>query len=411
MNYLKYGAGIDMALEKFDVCLSLIDDLQKVVPVASCSFSNNPKGFCAFKQWIAKHQKHALPIVFLVEATGIYHEQLAWYLFEHECCVVVMLPNKAKKYKEALGLKSKNDTIDAAGLAAMACQQHLKPWQPISKNIYKMRVITRQIEALATRGTVIKNQLHALQHGMYRITEVEKSIKKQIVTQNREKENLEIVLLQLVENDVVLKTHFENILKIKGLGFLSLATIVAETDGFALTENQSQITSYAGYDVVENQSGNRIGKTKISKKGNGHIRRALHFPALNVVRYNQANFKGLFDRIYLRSNIKMKGYVAVQRKLLCLIYTLWKTGETFIGNANQQNSGDKEAGPSFASASQKPDSQNDKSYQKNETGKQGQQSSKPKKAVAKSKAKRASTKVKAPLDKLPLTSQRKPSFA
>ncbi len=29
MNYLKYGAGIDMALEKFDVCLSLIDDLQK----------------------------------------------------------------------------------------------------------------------------------------------------------------------------------------------------------------------------------------------------------------------------------------------------------------------------------------------------------------------------------------------
>ncbi len=274
-----------------------------------------------------------------------------------------------------------------------------------------MRVFTRQIEALATQGTVIKNQLHALQHGMYRITEVEKSIKKQIVVLEKEKENLEIVLRQLVDNDAVLKAHFEKILKIKGLGFLSLASIIAETDGFALTENQSQITSYAGYDVVENQSGNRIGKTKISKKGNGHIRRALYFPALNVVRYNQANFKDLFDRIYLRSNIKMKGYVAVQRKLLCLIYTLWKTGESFVEHANQPISGDKEAGLSFASASQKPESQNDKSDQQNATGKQGQQTSKPKKAVKKSKTKRASTKVKAPLDKLPLTSQRKPSFA
>jgi hypothetical protein len=269
-----------------------------------------------------------------------------------------------------------------------------------------MRVITRQIEALARQLTVVQNQTHALRHGMYRIKEVEKTLKNQTVLLQKQKKELEEVLQQLVDHDAVLAARFKNILKIKGLGFLSLASIIAETDGFALTENQSQITSYAGYDVVENQSGNRIGKTKISKKGNGHIRRALHFPALNVVRYDQANFKDLYNRIYLRSNIKMKGYVAVQRKLLCLIYTLWKTGDTFIEKGKEVNSGDNEAGLSFASASQKPGKQTGK-----QISKAFKQNNTPLNAPTKGKLKRASTRVKAPLDKLPLTSQRKPSFA
>ena len=244
-----------------------------------------------------------------------------------------------------------------------------------------MRVLTRQIEALSRQATVITNQLHALCHGMYRIKEVEKSLNKQAVVLQLQKASLQLVLQQLVDDDAVLAGKFKNILKIKGLGFLSLATIIAETDGFALTENQSQITSHTGYDVVENQSGKRMGKTKISKKGNGHIRRALHFPALNVVRYEQGTFRQLYQRIYDKSNIKMKAYVAVQRKLLCLIYTLWKKDEAFVNTGSQTNSEDNEAGLSFALPWQKA----------------------PKK--------RASTRVKAPLDKLPLTTQRKLSFA
>ena len=381
MNYLKYGVGIDMALEKFDVCLSLIDDHQKVTVVSTTSFANNLKGFNLFQNWMYKRQKFSLPVIYLVEATGIYHEQLAWYLFEKNCSLVVILPNKAKKYKEALGIKSKNDKIDAIGLARLVCEQHLKLWQPVSKSIYKMRILTRQIEAISAQITVVQNQLHALSHGMFRVKEVEKMLKKQKLSMEQQKEKLERVLVQIVDGDSGLKRRFSAILKIKGLGFLSLATIIAETDGFALTENQSQITSYAGYDVVENQSGNRIGKTKISKKGNCHIRRAMYFPALNVVRYNQGNFKNLYERVYKSSGIKMKGYVAVQRKLLCLIYTLWKNDEVFENRSQKINSGNDEVGLSFALPLQK------------------------------APTKRASTKVKAPQDKLPSTSRRKLSFA
>jgi len=80
-----------------------------------------------------------------------------------------------------------------------------------------------------------------------------------------------------------------------------------------------QLVSYASYDIVENQSGKTYGKTKISKRGNSHIRRALHMPAFSVVRYNPNNFEQLYQRAYASSGNKIKGYVAAQRKILIMI--------------------------------------------------------------------------------------------
>ncbi len=82
------------------MCFSVIDTEQQVTIKATHKFENNPKGFTLFLDWVKKHNKQPIPVVFLVEASGVYHEQLAWYLFEHNQSVSVILPNKAKRYKE-----------------------------------------------------------------------------------------------------------------------------------------------------------------------------------------------------------------------------------------------------------------------------------------------------------------------
>lgn len=264
-----------------------------------------------------------------MEATGNYYEQLAWYLHSKDCCLTVVLPNKAKKYKESLGLRSKNDRIDAKGLAHMCCERMHTEWKPLSKSIYILRILTRQIESITCLSTSSANQLHALEHGMFRDKKMEQMLKKQIDLFKKQKEALHKRVEEIVSEDLVLKNKFAGILKIKGLGLQTLAVIVAETNGFAAFENGSQLVSYAGYDVIENQSGNHKGKTRISKKGNSHIRRALHFAAFNAVRYKVGLFPGLYERIYERSKLKMKAYVAIQKKLLTLIYALWKKDEAF----------------------------------------------------------------------------------
>lgn len=354
MHQIKSGCGIDMAKDKFNCCLSTIDTNQQVRICAQSSFSNTPSGFKDFTAWVKKHSSAGLPLIFLMEATGIYYEQLAWYLHNQDCTVTVVLPNKAKKYKESMGFKSKNDKIDAQALAAMCCERKYSAWKPLTKSIYSLRILTRQIESLAASKTAASNQLHALQYGMYRDTATEKMLQRQIEFFEKQKQNVEKRVAELIDKDPILKQKFDKILAIKGLGLQTLAIIVAETNGFAAFENASQLVSYAGYDVVENESGKHKGKTKISKKGNAHIRRAMFFPAFNMCRYVVGEMPAFYERIYGRTRQSMKGYVAIQKKLLTIIYALWKKDEAFDPDyqhpAIKKTSGDTEVVPSLATA-------------------------------------------------------------
>lgn len=95
---------------------------------------------------------------------------------------------------------------------------------------------------------------------------------------------------------------------------LTAATILAETNGFELFKKYKQLVSYVGFDVAERVSGTITGKTKISKNGNGHIRRALFMPAFVAVKHNEKPAVDLYNRTIEKHGIKMKTYVAVQKK-------------------------------------------------------------------------------------------------
>jgi transposase len=329
-NYLKYSLGIDVSKDENQVCLSVIDDRQKVTIKGSRKFPNTLKGFEGLDHWITKHMKLDIPLFVALEATGIYHEQLLWFLYEKDYQLSVILPNKAKNYLKAVGLKSKNDSIDAAGLARMGAEQNLPLWKPCSKQLLSLKMLTRHYERLQNLKNSMGNQLHALNHAYEAEKMVVSSLERLLKDIDKQIQKTEQQIEAVLEKDPALYEKVEMIASsIKGLGIKTVATIIAETDGFSNIRNQRQLTSYAGYDVVENQSGKRAGKTKISKKGNSHIRRALYLPALNMVRYEVKPFLALYHRIYQRSGIKMKAYTAIQRKLLLLIYTLWRKDEKY----------------------------------------------------------------------------------
>jgi transposase len=185
------------------------------------------------------------------------------------------------------------------------------------------------------------NQLLSLNVGMYQNKPINQHLKKLISLIESQIKDTKVQIEVIIKNDPEILKRFNNIISIKGVGMLTLAVIISETNGFELFQNQRQLTSYAGYDIVENSSGKRIGKTRISKKGNSHIRRAMYMPALSVVRYKNPVFVSLYNRILQRTNKKMKAYVAVQRKLLCLVYTLWKKDEVYNPNILKTSGNDE----------------------------------------------------------------------
>lgn len=332
---LRYCIGIDVDKKGFKVCFRSLTNAANLKTIASRTFSNSQKGFGEFESWITKNQKDPDAwLVLTMEATGVYHENLAWYFFAKEFNINIVLPLKAKRYLQSLGLRSKNDKIDAQGLATMGLQQELELWRPGSIELLKLRSLTRQHEAFQQTKTTFSNQLEAITHAAVSDPLVHKSLKSMLKNLDSELEKLETKIYKVVEEDSFLAAKWSLMKSIKGLGMLTFAVVAAETAGFALFNNAKQLTCYAGYDIVENQSGSRSGKTKISKKGNAHLRRAMFMPAFNVVRFEQGNFSDVYLRVFDRTKIKMKGYVAVQRKLLCLIFALWKSDKPY--NPNHQ---------------------------------------------------------------------------
>ncbi len=340
---LKYALGLDISSQKINGCLSVIDNEQRVKVKSSTVITNNLSGFKKLSDWINKHYKNLdVPLVINMEATGIYYEACALFLYENGYSVSVVLPNKANKYLAAIGLKSKNDSIDAKGLAQMAAEQSLKLWQPHGHFFYTLKMLTRHHQILQEQKTVAKNQLHAITHAMYKNKTVESQFVKLIQLLDKQIQDIEKSIDSHIKSDTVILDKVKNICKIKGVGLITTATILAETNGFELFENVKQLVSYAGYDVVQNQSGSHIGKTKISKQGNARIRRALFMPAFSAVRCKQKPFIELYQRTFERHKIKMKSYVAVQKKLLTTIFSLYKSNKIFDENHHQKISMEKE---------------------------------------------------------------------
>jgi hypothetical protein len=65
----------------------------------------------------------------------------------------------------------------------------------------------------------------------------------------------------------------------------------------------------------------------------------MHFPALSAIHSVQYHhpLKDVFQRIVAKHpDIPMKAYVAIQRKILLLMYTLWKKEEEYIPNYEEK---------------------------------------------------------------------------
>ncbi len=340
---LKYCVGIDISKSEFHTCISVIDQQQKVTVKGTRKFANNKNGFPELDAWISKnHKDKDVPLVVLMEATGVYYELVAIYLFKKKYSVIVVLPNKAKKYLQSTGIKSKNDKIDAQGLARMGAEQSLDLWQPMDTYFYELRAMTRQHQSLQEMKTSANNQLNATELGMHPNKFVIKQLKAVISLYDKQIEAIDKVIEAHLTEKKEVAEKVKNICKIKGVGIATVAVVLAETNGFVLFENSRQLVSYAGYDVVENQSGKHRGKTRISKKGNSRIRRALHLPAFNMIRYQQTPFVALFERTFEKHGEKMKSYVAVQKKLLTLVYALWKNGTAYELNHEQGHTKEQE---------------------------------------------------------------------
>lgn len=201
--------------------------------------------------------------------------------------------------------------------------------QPGSWRLRQIKALLRERGQLKQQRTQLKNRLHAARRAWGHPESSLQRLSDHIEQINTYIEQINQQLEHLWQSEEALAKAIRRIGEITGIGCQSVLEVVAETNGFALISNRNQLASYAGLDVVLDQSGQRRGATKISKQGNARIRRALYMPALCASQHNRA-LRAFYKRLVARHPDRKKiALVGVMRKLLLLIYSLWKSGQQY----------------------------------------------------------------------------------
>jgi transposase len=333
---LKQVVGIDVAQKELVVSLGSMDEHAQSRIYASRTFANNEKGFMALELWVKKQTTAAFPLRFVMEATGVYHEALAYFLAGKAYQVSIIMPNKITNFFRTLEVKTITDRSMAEAIALFGLEKTLEDWVQPKKVFRTLRQLTREREQLITERTMLKNQVHAEQAEADPSEVTIERMKCRINLINKQIAEIKAETTTVINGDAEISRSVKLISSIPGIGPLTAAIILSETRGFELIRNKKQLTSYAGLDVKEKESGTSVkGKPRISKRGNRYLRKAMYMPAMAAIRHS-GRYKAVFVRIVSRNGIKMKGCVAVQRKLLEMAYTVCKTGipynESYLQN-------------------------------------------------------------------------------
>jgi transposase len=106
------------------------------------------------------------------------------------------------------------------------------------------------------------------------------------------------------------------LLSVPGIGIVSCAVFLGELGNPSHFTGPKQIIKYAGYDPQENDSGQRIGRKVISKKGRWLLRKYLYFMSMRAIHRSE------FFREYYQRKVKSRnrfGQPLGKKEALCAV--------------------------------------------------------------------------------------------
>lgn len=308
--------GIDIAKLKIDVVL-LFENKS-----LSKQFDNSPKGFKLLAAWLKSlsiTQVHAC-----LEATGTYGDGVADFLHQAGHPVSVVNPLSIKGYANSKMQRNKTDRADARLIADFCLTQNPPQWFPPPPEMTQLQALVRRIEVLEEMLRMEKNRLEVSS------PKTKPSIKRIIKTFENEIETLRKSITDHLDNHPNLKEQSRLLQTIPGIGEKTAALLLGEIE-FARYESARQVAAFAGVTPKKSESGTSLKHTKLSKLGNGRIRKGLYFPAIVARRHNQT-INEFANRLEKNGKTQMQIVCASMRKLLHLAFGVLKHKQPFNPN-------------------------------------------------------------------------------
>ncbi len=264
-----------------------------------------------------------------LEATGIYHFDLAIALHDAGVPVMVINPKASHNFAKVLMKNSKTDAVDANTLAEYIERMDFVAWSRPSDQTLFLRGFARRINALTGQKAAAKNHLHALSATQETPKALLRDAKLAITQLEKRIDTLTAEALTLIHKHPELKRVLQLLTGIKGIAETSAIALMGELLLLPPGLSHREWVKFAGLDPKAFESGKSVHKkTRISKAGNRHIRSALYMPALSAKQYDP-HVKAYSQHLIDNGKKPLQVVCAVMRKLLHAIHGMLKHNEPF----------------------------------------------------------------------------------
>ena len=256
-----------------------------------------------------------------LESTDGYHELLADLAHAQGHVVFLLNPLDTKHYARAMGNRAKTDRVDAELIARLIAQEHtrLRPYTPPTADQRKLdRMIRRRANIVR-----IKSSLTLTMSNLSGFTAELKAVSNKLDALIAK---IDSTMTAIAAHSPQHKEAQQRLQTIAGVG---------PVVGMALTNtlervpfrNADAFVAFTGFDPRANNSGNKIGRRRLSKRGPAELRRLLFNAAMAAAKSKA--WKPIYEHYRAHGWSTTAALVIIARKIARAAWSIHHYHSTF----------------------------------------------------------------------------------
>ena len=277
-----------------------------------------PNQLEAIDAWLRELPKET---VVAMEATGRYHQLLASRAHAAGMRVYVLNARDVYFYCKAMGVRGKTDRGDAALIARYAAEHHakLRAWQPGAATHLRVEELVKRRGLLVSKRDAVRQTLRGCSDLAASLAQLERSFEELLAA-------LDAKVQALIDADAALLAGQKRLAGVIGIGPLGSAMLAVLLARFNFA-NADALVAYSGLDPRPNDSGNKRGKRRLTKRGPAYLRRQVYLIGFSAS--HSKALRPLYQALRTRGLATTEAIVILGRKLLRVAYSVWRSGQAF----------------------------------------------------------------------------------
>ena len=320
----KLVTGIDISKDTLDYC-TLESSEVKVQNKGALDNQYKP-----IDKWLKTFDKHTT--VFALEHTGHYGATLIDCLATNGYTFYLINP---LELKNSLGIqRGKSDAKDAYRIAqyAITNKHKLVPYQLPGENLRKLKALITARERYVKMSVQVQNSLKAneILNQSIDVKMLVKEEKKQLACLKKSVKTIEAQMQKIIESDPSLKSSYNKVIGVIGVGPIITIKCIVETDNFTKFANARKFNCHCVQAPFPYQSGSSVkGRAKPHFLRDKSLKAILTKGAITAIQHDP-QLKAYYNRKIKEGKHRMSVINAVANKLVLRIFAVAKRDEPFV---------------------------------------------------------------------------------